>query len=52
MKTYKVDINGIEHTFQFDDEDAKARGLARTVETKAAEAPANKARKATQNKKG
>jgi len=48
MKEYKVDIFGVEHTFLLDDEEAKARGLK--VEKKAAEAPANKARKATSNK--
>lgn len=27
MKLYKQTVNGIEHTFQLSDEDAKARGL-------------------------
>lgn len=49
MKTYKVDINGIEHTFQLDDAEAEARGLKK-ADTKAAQAPANKARKTTANK--
>lgn len=45
MREYKVDVNGIEHTFQLDDEDAKARGLK--VAEKSADAPANKARRAS-----
>jgi hypothetical protein len=27
VKTYKQTVNGLEHTFQLSDEDAKARGL-------------------------
>lgn len=45
MKTYEVEVNGIKHTVQLTDEDAKARGL------KAAAEPSNKARSAS-NKKG
>lgn len=44
MKTYEVEVNGIKHTVQLTDEDAKARGL--TVSTKEAGAPANKSRTA------
>lgn len=45
MKVYTVVINGIEHTMQLNDEDAKAM---RAVEVKAKEAdePKNKARTA------
>lgn len=50
MKEYKVDINGIEHTFQLDDEDAKRLGVK--TETKAADAPANKARAAKNKAQG
>lgn len=49
MKEYQVEVNGVTHTFQYSDEDAKRLGLKRT-ETKAADAPANKARKAAANK--
>jgi hypothetical protein len=50
VKIYKVVIGGIEHTLQYSDEEAEARGLKPVVE-KAAPAPANKARTAP-NKKG
>ena len=49
MKEYKVDVNGIEHTFLLDDEDAKRLGL-KSADAKAADAPANKARKSAANK--
>lgn len=49
MKEYVISVNGIEHTVQLTDEDAKARGL-KPVETKEAAAPQNKAR--TTTKKG
>ena len=39
MNEYTIDVNGVPHTFQFDDEDAKARGL---LSTKQAPAPKNK----------
>lgn len=39
MKTYEVIINGLPHTIQLSDEEAKARGL---VETKQATPPKNK----------
>lgn len=42
MKEYTVQINGVEHTFLLNDEDAKRLGA---TEVKAADAPANKARK-------
>lgn len=45
MKEYKVEVNGIEHTFLYDDEEAEARGL-KSADVKAADAPANKARTA------
>lgn len=48
MKEYVVEINGVPHTVQLDEADAKARGLtaADEVGTKAAEKPANKSRTA------
>lgn len=51
MKEYQVDINGVEHTFQYSDEDAKRLGLKAggAADAKQADAPANKARK-PQNK--
>lgn len=49
MQEYVIDVNGIEHTVQMSDEDAKARGL-KPVQTKEAAAPKNKAR--TTTKKG
>lgn len=49
MQEYAIDIDGIEHTVQLSDEDAKARGL-KPVATKEADAPKNKAR--TTTKKG
>ena len=49
MKEYTVDVNGVEHTFQYSDEDAKRLGL-KSADAKAADAPANKARKTTANK--
>lgn len=47
MKEYTVNIGGLEHTVLLSDEDAKARGL---TETKAAEAPKNKAVPASKSK--
>lgn len=48
MQEYEIpDANGGTYTVQLDDEDAKARGL----KAKAAEKPANKARKPASNKK-
>lgn len=49
MKTYEVEINGVTHTFQMTAEDAKRYPGAKEV--KAASAPANKSRAAS-NKKG
>lgn len=48
MREYSIDINGIPHTVQLSDEDAKARGLTASdaVATKQADAPKNKARAA------
>lgn len=53
MQEYVIEINGIEHTVQLSDEDAKARGLKadRSAE-KAAPAPKNKARTTVSNKEG
>lgn len=48
MNEYVIDINGIEHTIQLSDADAKARGLQPA--SKAAAAPADKARKTVTNK--
>lgn len=48
MKTYEVDINGISHTLQLSDEDAKRYGKA-AVEVKAA-VPKNKAAQPSSNK--
>ncbi|WP_181131608.1 hypothetical protein [Rathayibacter sp. AY2B5] len=44
MDEYDVDINGITHTLQLSDADAKAYGKAakKVTRTKAATAPANK----------
>lgn len=50
MKEYSVVIDGIEHTMQLSDEDAKRMG-AKAVGTKAAAAPANKSRSAETKKK-
>lgn len=46
MKVYKREINGIEHTFQYDDNEAAAlkKRDVELVEVKQAAAPANKAR--------
>lgn len=49
VKEYTVNINGIDHTMQLSDEDAK-RLNAEAVSTKSADAPANKSRTAA--KKG
>lgn len=48
MKRYTVEINGIEHTMQLDEDDAKRLGAKVKAEPqkKAAKAPANKARSA------
>lgn len=43
MKEYTVVINGVEHTMQLDDDDAKAYGEREGVEVKAA-TPQNKSR--------
>ena len=52
MKEYDIEVQGIVHRFQLDDEDAKKYGdRAKPVSAKAAEKPANKARTAS-NKKG
>lgn len=56
LKEYKTKINGLETTLQLTEKDAKARGLVASddaddaVETKAAKAPANKARATTATK--
>lgn len=54
MKEYKIEVNGVEHTFQLSDEDAKRLGVkgvdAKGVDAKGAPAPANKSRTA-KNKK-
>lgn len=47
MKTYTLNINGVEHRFQMTPEDAKRHGA---TEVKEAAAPANKARTAVKNK--
>lgn len=46
MREYTVEVNGIEHTFQLDDADAKRLGVSE-AKSKAAPAPANKARSAS-----
>lgn len=51
MREYEVQIGGVPHTLQLDDEDAKRYPGAKPVtkaaaETKQASAPANKARTA------
>lgn len=52
MKTYTVNINGIDHTMQLSDEDAAARGLtADEPKAKQADAPRNKARKTASTKR-
>lgn len=55
LKEYKTTINGLETTLQLTEKDAKARGLVEAddsadAETKAAKAPANKARTSTATK--
>ena len=50
MQEYKIDINGVEHTFLFDDDEAKLRGLSPKRDEKSAPAPANKSR-AAKNKR-
>ena len=44
MKTYTVEINGLQITRQFSDEDADRLGLTADPVTKVALAPQNKAR--------
>jgi hypothetical protein len=47
VKTYKVEINGLEHTLRLSDEDAKARGLtAEEPKAKKSSASSNKSRTA------
>ena len=50
LKEYPVKVNGYETVLQLTEKDAKARGLTESApaapETKAAKAPANKARAA------
>ena len=48
MHEYAVEVNGISHTVQLSDEDAKAYGLKPVA--KSAPAPSNKARKVVDNK--
>ncbi len=48
LDIYEVDVNGRTTTLQLTAEDAKARGL--TPKTKAAPAPANKARTRSRSK--
>lgn len=51
MREYEVQINGLPHTMQLSDEDAKALGdRAKPVETKQADKPKNKARSAQDRK--
>ena len=51
MREYVVEINGLPHTLQLSDEDAKAYGdRAKPVQSKQAEKPANKARTASDKK--
>lgn len=50
MKEYTVEIDGIEHVFLLDEDDAEARGLK--PRTKAAEKPKNKASTPAANKAG
>lgn len=50
MREYEIQINGLPHTVQLSDEDAKARGLSPKVEAKQSPAPKNKARSATLDK--
>lgn len=46
LSEYTVEINGIEHTLQLDEEAAKRYGdAAKAVSAKAQKAPANKAAK-------
>lgn len=53
MKTYTVNINGVDHKMRLSDEDAAARGLvADEPKVKKAPEPANKARKASSKTKG
>lgn len=54
VKRYNVVINGVETTLQLTDEDAKARGLTveKKAESKAAKAPANKSRSASNKGNG
>lgn len=48
MKEYTVNIGGLEHTVQLNDEDAERYGeTAKPVSTKSAEKPSNKARSAS-----
>lgn len=42
MKEYTVEIDGVEHTLQLDDNDAKKLGDAAKPATKQASAPKNK----------
>lgn len=48
MREYSVDVAGLDHTFLYDEDDAKRLGLTPKAEPKAklAKAPANKARTA------
>lgn len=50
MKDYTVTINGVEHTMQLDDEDAKRYGDAAQPARKAADKPAEKAATVPANK--
>ena len=55
LKEYEIEINGLPHTVQLDEEGAKALGLTKTnaekpIAEKAARTPRNKARKPAANK--
>lgn len=52
MREYRMEIGGISHTVQLSDEEAKRLGVTDQVGTRAARAPANKARTRTRNKEG
>lgn len=52
VKQYEVEIGGVVHTLQLDAEDVKRYPGAKEVTAKAADAPANKARKPANKSKG
>ena len=53
MREYEIEVQGIPHRFQLDDETAKEYGdRAKPVDEKAAEKPANRARSTANKSKG